>query len=62
VRLPEPSAEPGISEVEVRFKVRIPSSAVDSGMGTVKTLSAAVVRSFEHLLGHPGIQSLMVLD
>jgi hypothetical protein len=62
VRLPEPSAQPGTSEVEVRFKVRIPSSAVDTGVPTVKALTAAVVRSFENLLAHPGIQTLMVLD
>jgi hypothetical protein len=62
VRLPEPTAEPGMSEVEVRFKVRIPTSAVESGGGTVSTVASAVVRAFENLLAHPGIQSLMVLD
>ena len=62
VRLPEPSAEPGTSEVEVRFKVRVPTGAVQGGVGTVAALSSAVVRSFEHLLAHPGLQTLMVLD
>jgi hypothetical protein len=62
VRLPQPEADPATSEVEVRFKVRIPAAAVERGAADVASVASVAVRSFESLLRHPGIQDLMVLE
>jgi hypothetical protein len=62
VRLPDPGADPASSEVEVRFKLRIPAGAVEGGADAVAALASSAVRSFESLLGHPGLQDLLVID
>lgn len=58
-RLPDPSADPRASDVEVRFKLRVPTSALDAGTNPVAALCADVVRSFETLLDHPEVQRLI---
>jgi hypothetical protein len=62
VRLDEPSADPAGSDVEVRFKLRIPGTALESGALAVADVAAAAVRAFESLLAHPAIGALMVLE
>ena len=62
LRLPAPGADPGAAEVEVRFKLRMPSAAVAGGATAVAAVASKAVRSFESLLGHPGIQDLLVID
>jgi hypothetical protein len=62
VRLSQPTSDPASSEIEVRFKLRIPASAMQGGPSAVSDLASSAVRSFEGLLGHPGIRDLLVLD
>ena len=62
VRLEDPAADPAAAEVELRFKIRIPRAAVESGAAAVADLSATALRAFERLLEHPGIRGLLVLE
>jgi hypothetical protein len=61
-RLQDPSADPRASEVEVRFKLRVPASVLDAGQRSVTAVTADVVRSFEMLLDHADVQRLMFSD
>jgi hypothetical protein len=62
VRLEEPTSDPAGSEVELRFKLRIPGAAVESGGLAVSDVASSGVRAFESLLAHPGIHDLMILE
>lgn len=62
VRLDDPGSDPAAAEVELRFKVRIPRAAVESGAAAVAELAATSLRAFERLLEHPGIRGLVVLE
>lgn len=62
IRLPEPSADPASSEVEIRFKLRIPRAALAAGSAAVVALARVTVESFESLLVYPGVQRLIVLE
>jgi len=48
------------TNVEIRFKVRIPSTAIDAGPSSVSALASAVAGAFEALLREPGLDALAV--
>lgn len=49
-RLPDGGASPDELDVEIRFKLRMPSAAVDAGAAAVSALASAAVGAFEELL------------
>jgi hypothetical protein len=59
-RLPEPEAPPGEADVEVRFKIRIPSGAVEAGTDAVSALATSSVHAFEELLADPVVRGLLL--
>ena len=62
IRLPEPTADPAASEVEVRFKLRIPKTALTTGSAAVSALARTAVLAFEALLTDPALQRLVALE
>lgn len=57
-RLRETEDEADEAESEVRFKVHLPSTAIESGRSAVSALSESVVSSFEELLADEEIRLL----
>ncbi len=58
-RLPDSDHPPGTAETEVRFKVRMPRTAIEAGSGAVSALASASVRAFQSLLVLPDLQALI---
>lgn len=54
-----PAREAG---TEVRFKLRIPVTAVEAGSSAVSALASATVKSFEALLARPELRAEMLDD
>ena len=61
LRLPDSSAILGHAEVEVRFKLRVPSTAIAAGPSAVVALSAETTECFEELLGHETVRSILMV-
>lgn len=53
LRLEDGAQAPGDAESEVRFKLRIPRTAVDAGEPAVEALASATVEAFEAILSSP---------
>lgn len=49
------------TNVEIRFKVRIPSTAIDAGASSVSALASAVAGAFESLLDRSALGRLAVV-
>jgi hypothetical protein len=62
VRLEKPATDPEAADVEVRFKLRIPSAALEAGADTIADLAAETLRAFESLLAHPDVLALLTSD
>ena len=58
-RLPDTDREPTDAETEVRFKLRLPRSAIDAGAPAVSALASSSVRAFLSLLALPELQDLI---
>lgn len=56
-RLPDGDADVSDADVEIRFKVRIPGTAIEAGASAVSALASASVRAFEGLLDEPELGS-----
>lgn len=61
VRLPRPDADPRRSDVEVRFKLHIPGTAIEAGPRAVAALASTTLRAYETLVSHPRIAHLLRL-
>ena len=59
LHLPRSAPDPRSAEVEIRFKLRIPSAAIDAGAGVVAALSSTAARSFLSLLEEPSVRPLL---
>jgi hypothetical protein len=55
LRLEQPTTDPTDSDVEIRFKLRIPGSALEAGAETVEALASTTANAFESLLSHPSV-------
>jgi hypothetical protein len=62
LRLEQPTTNPAHSEVELRFKLRIPSAALEAGAETVEALAAGTAAAFESLLGDADIRRFVATD
>lgn len=62
LRLPDGTADPADAELEIRFKLRIPSTAIEAGGSAVSALASAAVRAFESLATHPHVRRYVDLD
>ena len=62
LRIPDGKADAAEAELEVRFKLRIPATAVEAGPSAVSALASSAVRAFEALAGHAGIQPYVVVE
>ena len=47
------------ADAEIRFKIRIPRTALEAGPSAVSALASASVKSFEALLGRPELRAEM---
>jgi len=59
LRLDDADTPAGDAETEVRFKLRIPRSALEAGIGAVRDLSAAAVAAFGALLADPALRPFL---
>jgi hypothetical protein len=50
LRLPDGAKDPGSAEVEVRFKLVLPSRTIAAGPGEVRRLTSDTVEAFERIL------------
>lgn len=57
--LRSPDADPGTSEAEIRFKVRIPRSDIAGGVGAVTAMAGAAATSLRALLGHSRLSAYL---
>jgi hypothetical protein len=62
LRLEQPTANPAHSDVEIRFKLRIPSAALEAGAETVEALASSTASAFESLLGDADIRRFVPTD
>jgi hypothetical protein len=62
IRMEKPATDPHAADVEVRFKLRIPSAALEAGADTIADLAAETVGAFESLLSHADVQALLTGD
>lgn len=56
-RLPDGGRPARDADTEVRFKIRIPRTALEAGASAVSALASASVKSFEGLLGRAELRS-----
>jgi hypothetical protein len=56
LRLEQPRSNPAHAEVEIRFKLRIPSSALEAGAESVESLASVAASAFDSLLTHPDVR------
>ena len=59
LRLEDGAQEPGAAETEVRFKLRLPRSALGAGAGAVTALTTTAVTAFGGILGDPGLRPFL---
>lgn len=59
VALPDTAADTESAEVQLRFKLRLPRSAIRTGSSAVSALASAAVAAFEHLLERPEVAELL---
>lgn len=57
--LADANRPPGQADLQFRFKIRAPSSAIRAGSSAMSALASASVGSFEHLLERPEIAELL---
>lgn len=61
-RLRDGGDEPGGADTEIRFKLRIPGTALEAGGSAVAALASTAVQAFEDLLAHPALRQAMAAD
>lgn len=61
LRLEDAGHAPADAASEVRFKLRIPATAVNAGADAVTTLARATVRTFDEILTDPGLEPFVGL-
>lgn len=54
-RVADGAEDPEGADTEVRFKLRIPRSALQAGHSAMAALASATVKAFEELMGRPGL-------
>lgn len=59
-RLRDAEGSPGAAETEVRFKLRLPRTALEAGGNAVAALAGASVSAFEALLSDPWLRDAML--
>lgn len=62
LRLPDGTAAPETAETEVRFKLRLPRSAIAAGPAAVRGLATATLKAFEEILRAPELLEYMAVD
>ena len=62
LRLKDDSDEPASAETEVRFKLRLPRSAIEAGADAVRELSGSAMSAFEEILRAPELSRLFARD
>ena len=58
-RLPSLGKDPAQSDTEVRFKLYLPATAMDSGHGAVAELSASTARAYQEILDSGDLDFLL---
>lgn len=61
-RLDDTALPSGSAGTEVRFKLRIPRTALDAGAPAVRALCSAAVEAFRRLLADPGLAPFLAVD
>lgn len=59
VALPDAGADADQGEVQLRFKLRLPGTAIETGGSAVSALASAAITAFEHLLERPEVAELL---
>lgn len=54
-RIPELGEDPELADTEIRFKLLLPKSAMESGFSAVSALAGATARAFQAILESPGL-------
>ena len=62
LRLPSGSTEPETAESEVRFKLRLPRSAIAAGPTAVRGIARATMAAFEDILRAPELLRYIAVD
>ena len=58
-RLDAPHDDPAGASSEIRFKLRLPKSALDAGRGALAALASATAASFNRLLADPRLEAFL---
>jgi hypothetical protein len=56
LRLGDANADPAAAESEVRFKLRLPKTAIAAGPASIRRLAATAISAFEGILASPELQ------
>jgi len=62
LRLKDDSDEPALAETEVRFKLRIPRTAIEAGADAIRDLAVTAMAAFEKILRDPELARLLATD